>query len=100
MVILFEKSNGHWPGLVAVVEDTAREIGTRPYTGKEVVRRLGITNQERLRWTRNRRLVRQGNNIIHRGQKIALVTYSTAAIDDLCEARDTIERWRQKDAIR
>ena len=35
------------------VESTLEEIANRPYTAAEVRKRLGVSNQERLRWTKD-----------------------------------------------
>lgn len=84
----------------AGVEDVLEEIANRPYTAGEVRERLGITNQERLRWTKDGRLKRGGNEIIHRGQNISVTTYDVAATDDLARSPETLERWRVADQDR
>jgi hypothetical protein len=79
------------------IEALLEDIAQRPYTAEEVRERLGITNQERLRWTKEGRLRRGGNEIIDRGQKIAVTTYEVASIDALALAPETIELWRLDD---
>ena len=79
------------------IEALLEDIAQRPYTAGEVRERLGITNQERLRWTKEGRLRRGGNEIIDRGQKIAVTTYEVASIDALALAPETIELWRLDD---
>ena len=72
-------------------------IAKRPYSAKEVCMILGITNRERLRWTKDGRLKRGGNEIIKRGQKIAVITYNTNTVEALAKDQKLIEKWRIND---
>jgi len=94
--VRFEKYDYHHviqAQIVEILESTA----CRPYTAAEVRERLDITNQERLRWTKDGRLKRKGYEIIQRGQKVSVTTYDVLAIDDLASSPETIERWRNSD---
>lgn len=83
---------------LAVVENLVlqkiEKIALRPYTAKEVRERLFITNKERLRWTKDGRLPPAQYNIIRRGQKISVPTYSVTGIDELARVPAVIEGWR------
>ncbi|MEO0400686.1 MAG: hypothetical protein AAF224_14850 [Pseudomonadota bacterium] len=90
---------GEIESVKSLILEALTSIGRRPYTSREVRDILRITNKERLRWTKDGRLTRGGNEIINRGQKIAVVTYDTWAIEDLAAKPERLAEWRSRDKI-
>jgi len=82
--------------LASEIEDVLLKTATRPYTAGEVRQRLGITNPERLKWTKDGRLKRGADALMQRGQKISLMTYDVKAIDELCQLPEIIDTWRNE----
>lgn len=72
-------------------------IAERPLSAHLVERVLGITAQERSRWTKNGWLERAGISLIRRGQLIALSTYAVDEIARLTNEPETIRAWRKAD---
>lgn len=83
--------------LRAATEELARIAG-RPLTPKLVCVALGITAQERLRWTRDGRLPSSGRIGVKRGQVLHLPTYSVNAIARLAATPEVVAAWRERDA--
>ena len=73
------------------------DVAMRPYSGPEVLKRLPISNAERIRWTKQNRLIVSGNNIVTRGQRVSVVTYDVTSIDEIAEAPSILEEWRRLD---
>lgn len=72
-------------------------VAGRPLTGRLVVEALAITNQERIRWTKDGRLPTSGTARIRRGQVISIPTYEVAEIAGLAADPRRIEEWRAAD---
>lgn len=72
-------------------------IASRPLTAKELLAALPITNQERLRWTKDGRLVQQGSALLRRGQAISIPTYAVGPVQALMTAPENLECWRAQD---
>ena len=58
---------------------------------------LGVTPQERQRWTKDGRLPAKGNAYIQRGQTIRLWTYSPDVVARLLKYPEIIDGWRKAD---
>jgi hypothetical protein len=76
-------------GLAAVAE--------RPLTPMLLLAALPITNRERLRWTKDRRLRQEGAATIRRGQNIAVPLYSVDFVETMLADLTIIESWRLSD---
>jgi hypothetical protein len=76
------------------------DIAWRPLTPRLVVAALGITGQERIRWTKDGRLPKSGQLLTRRGNGAVLQipTYSVRLIDELAGHPETIIAWRERDA--
>ena len=85
--------------LLSEIENSLLKIARRPYTASEVRQRLDITNQERLRWTKDGRLKRGASELMQRGQRITVITYDVSAIDKLCQVPEIIDAWRMEDDV-
>lgn len=72
-------------------------IATKAMTPKEICKALKITNQERLRWTKDGRLKTSGVVSFRRANIVSISTYSAHAIHELMKDHSVIEGWRQKD---
>lgn len=70
---------------------------SRPITPRLVCKALGITNRERLRWTKDRRLPQSGSVSIRRAQIISVPTYSVRRIQALADDASVIAAWRDAD---
>jgi hypothetical protein len=86
------------PGL----SDLDRRIGalaSAPLTPAAVKQILGITGQERSRWTKDGRLARASSGVFRAGQhRVSFSRHPVDAIASLVNAPDTIEAWRTEDA--
>lgn len=71
-------------------------IAERPLTGRLVVQALGITNQERLRWTKDGRLRQCGSASIKRGQELRIQTYHPDQVSGI--THEIVQAWRSEDA--
>lgn len=81
------------------VEKQINALSSRPFTPRQVRRILGITNQERLFWTRDGRLQQTGTILNNqRGQKFRVPVYCAERIGWLSQNPDMIEAWRDEDA--
>lgn len=58
---------------------------------------LGITSQERLRWTKDGRLKQGGSVTIKRGQLISVPTYSISDVEFLADNPAIIANWRSNE---
>lgn len=77
-----------------LAEGLAR-IAERPVTGRLVVETLGITNQERLRWTKAGRLRQAGSASIRRAHTLYIQTYDPDRLGEITP--DQIAAWRAED---
>jgi ABC-type xylose transport system substrate-binding protein len=68
-------------------------IARRPLTAKELLVVLPITNKERLRWTKDGRLMQQGTTSMKRGQAISVTTYAIGPVEALLADPEEVERW-------
>lgn len=74
------------------------KIANRDLTPKMVEGALGITNRERLRWTKEGRL-RRVNAAPIRGRKVNVTLYSARQISELAKRKSVIEAWRREDNV-
>lgn len=72
-------------------------IARRPLTAKELLIAVPISNKERLKWTKDGRLVQQGTASFRRGQAISMTTYAIDPVEALLANPHEIERWRARD---
>jgi hypothetical protein len=72
------------------------KIANRDLTPKMVEGILGITNKERLRWTKDGRL-RRVNAAPIRGRNVNVTLYSARQISQLAKQKTVIEAWRRGD---
>lgn len=70
----------------------------RPLTPRLVRKALPISNQERLRWTKDGRLPQSGSVSIRRAQPISVPTYAVHVIEALLAHPNIMDRWRLDDA--
>ena len=85
-------------GLADAAEALTR-IDWRPLTPRLVVAALGISGQERARWTKDGRLPSSAEPRCG-GQALAIPTYSFAVIERLLSSPDMLAAWRDQDAAR
>lgn len=83
--------------LLGPISHQLSRIARRPLTAKELLLALPISNKERLRWTKDGRLVQQGAALMKRGQTVSLTTYAVAPVQALLADPAEIQRWREKD---
>ena len=85
--------------IASSVEKQITALSFRPFTPRQVRRILGITNQERLFWTRDGRLHQTGTILNNqRGQKFRVPVYCAERIGWLSQNPDIIAAWRDEDA--
>lgn len=80
--------------LDALAEGLAK-IADRPLTGRLVVETFGISNQERLRWTKNGRLRQSGSASIRRAHALAIQTYDPDRLAEI--SAEDVRAWRARD---
>ena len=71
------------------------KIAERPLTGRLMVETLGISNQERLRWTKDGRLRQSGSATIRRAHALAIQTYDPDRLAEI--SSEDVRRWRESD---
>lgn len=74
-------------------------LASRPLTPRLVLAALPISAQERLRWTKDRRLPRSGTVTIQRGHPVSVTTYAVGTIDRLDRDPSMIAGWRAEDGL-
>ena len=72
------------------------DVARRPLTPREVRSALGISNAERLRWTRDGRLLRSANVVSSSGRR-SIPTYSAVHIHELSRNPEVLALWRAAD---
>jgi len=76
-------------------------IAWRPLTPQLVAVALGISGQERARWTKDGRLPHSDQvHDCRGGRRLPIPTYTAALIEDLAVHRETLAAWRAQDAAR
>jgi hypothetical protein len=83
--------------LDSLAEALAR-IAWRPLTPRLVAAALGISAQERVRWTKDGRLPRSGQAFARRGALLSVPTYAVALIEDLAAHPEKVAAWREQEA--
>ncbi|MEP3145450.1 hypothetical protein [Qipengyuania citrea] len=78
--------------------DILDAIATRALTPKEICKALEISNQERLRWTKDGRLKTSGTLTFAAGRRVTVPTYSARWVADLVKNHRIIDAWRKQDA--
>ena len=73
-------------------------IAWRPLTRRLVAAALGISGQERARWTKDGRLPQSGQVLVRRGPLLSVPTYSVGVIEDLAAQPKILTAWREQDA--
>ncbi len=84
-------------GRLDVLAEGLAKIAERPLTGRLVVETLGITNQERLRWTKDGRLRQSGSASIRRAHALAIQTYDPDRLAEI--SLEDVRAWRARDAV-
>jgi hypothetical protein len=84
-------------GFCELVSIELTAIAFRPFTPRLLVTALSITNQERLRWTKDGRLRTSGSVTIRRGQLINVPTYDVGMVEALLAKPSIIDSWRIDD---
>lgn len=77
--------------------ESLSRIAKRPLTARLVLAALDISNQERLRWTKDGRLPQSGTAYVRKGQLIACPLYDADLVARLMERPDIIRTWREAD---
>lgn len=72
-------------------------IARRPFTSRNVEEILSISARERLRWTKDGRLLPSGSETFRRGQKVTTTNYAVKTISHLAENPHIIDDWREQD---
>ena len=72
-------------------------IACRPLTPRLVAAALGISGQERARWTKDGRLPHSGQVVVRRGSPLSIPTYSVEAIQNLAAHPEIVIAWRKRD---
>ena len=85
------------PPLLEIMSRELFRIARRPLTAKELLVALPITNKERLRWTKDGRLMQQGAASMKRGQALSVTTYAIGPVEALLANPEEVERWRARD---
>jgi hypothetical protein len=83
---------------IAELDRSIDAIAHRDWPPRVVEKALGITNRERLRWTKDGRLRRVNAASIMRGNRVSISLYSARQIAELVSNRQIIEAWRAEDA--
>jgi hypothetical protein len=84
-------------GFCEIVSIDLTAIAFRPFTPRLLVTALSITNQERLRWTKDGRLRTSGSVTIRRGQLINVPTYDVGVVEALLAEPSIVDGWRIDD---
>jgi hypothetical protein len=82
---------------LGALADALARIAWRPLTPRLVGAALGISGQERLRWTKDGRLPRSGQVAARRGNPLSVPTYSVEAIEKLARHPGIVTAWREQD---
>jgi hypothetical protein len=72
-------------------------IAWRPLTPRLVAAALGISGQERSRWTKDGRLPHSGQVVARRGSLLSIPTYSVEAVENLVAHPEILTAWREHD---
>jgi hypothetical protein len=100
IVFSFDNAEGK-RGIARLLEESADildAIATRALTPKEICKALEISNQERLRWTKDGRLKTSGTLTFAAGRRVTVPTYSAHWVADLLKNNRMIDGWRKQDA--
>jgi hypothetical protein len=81
--------------VLSTLDEHLTAIVSRPLSPRNLQTLLGITGGERLRWTREGRLPREGSAFIRKGQLISLATYAVAPAEHLAQHPEIIANWRE-----
>jgi len=73
-------------------------IAWRPLTPRLVAAALGISGQERVRWTKDGRLPQSGQALARRSALLPVPTYAVTLIEELAAHPETVAVWREQDA--
>lgn len=83
-----------------VIDERLDVLQREKLTGKMVEEILGITSQERRRWTKEGRLPTSGRTFIKRGKnRVSLPLYSPEDIVPLAQSADLLGDWRSAAAL-
>ncbi len=99
IVISFDNAEGK-RGIARRLEESAEildAIATRALTPKEICMALEISNQERLRWTKDGRLKTSGTLTFKTGRRVTVSTYSAHWVANLLKNNRLIDGWRKQD---
>ena len=72
-------------------------IASRPPSPKELCGVLGISKQERLRWTKDGRLKQSGTLIFKAAQPVTAPTYSARWVNEYLRNGRKVDHWRKTD---
>jgi len=85
-------------GKLGDLADALAEIAWRPLTPRLVGAVLGISCQERARWTKDGRLPHSGHVVDRRGNPVSIPTYSVEVIEKLAGHPEIVTAWGEQDA--
>jgi hypothetical protein len=83
--------------LIERLDDRVGEIMSRPLHPKLLQSLLGISSQERLRWTKDGRLPRSRNINFRRGSVVSIASYPIDVVLEISNNPSIIEGWRRCD---
>jgi hypothetical protein len=84
-------------GALSKIDSFIGPFQNQPLTPRMVEEVLGITKQERSRWSKDGRLRRSGTANFKRGQAIQIYTHSADVIAALADDPSIIASWRSQD---
>jgi len=87
-------------GKLSEVAEALARVAWRPLTPRLVAEALGISGQERARWTKDGRLRHSGQAAVRRGNSPSTPTYSVGVIQNLVVYPEIVTAWREQDAGR
>ncbi|WP_139305626.1 hypothetical protein [Magnetospirillum fulvum] len=83
--------------LIERLDDRIGEIMSRPLHPKLLQSLLGISSQERLRWTKDGRLPRSRNINFRRGRVVSIASYPIDVALEISNNPSVVEGWRRCD---
>jgi hypothetical protein len=84
-------------GKLGNLANALARIAWRPLTPRLVGAVLGISGQERARWTKDGRLPHSGQVAARRGNPVSIPTYSVEVIENLAGHPEIVSAWREQD---
>lgn len=97
MLALPSSASNDLEALLNVLALRLSKVASRPLTPTLVTKALSITNQERLRWTKDGRLPTSGTAQLKASSIVTVPTYAANVVTQLRERPALIQAWRDAD---